>query len=181
MFEACWKSKWVLHAFVVMRNHYHLIVETPDANLVNGMHWLQATFATRFNRLRKESGHLFQGRYKALVIEPGDAMGQICHYVHLNPVRAGIVPTERLSEYRHSSYWFLMKPKLRPPFLVMDAALLSAGQLADTPAGRRCYTSYLAWQATEGPAGRNEAYVQMSADGRSGPRSSARRCCRTTR
>ena len=59
LFEACEKSNWVLHAFVVMSNHYHLALETPDANLVAGMQWLQATFANRFNRLRGERGHLF--------------------------------------------------------------------------------------------------------------------------
>ncbi len=66
LFEACSKSDWVLHAYVLMSNHYHLAVETPAGNLVAGMHWLQATFANRFNRLRGERGHLFQGRYKAL-------------------------------------------------------------------------------------------------------------------
>ncbi|MBI5768031.1 MAG: transposase, partial [Verrucomicrobia bacterium] len=57
VFEACEKSGWVLHAFVVMNNHYHLALETPEGNLVAGMQWLQATFANRFNRLRGERGH----------------------------------------------------------------------------------------------------------------------------
>jgi len=65
LFEACAKSGWLLHAFVIMRTHFHLAIETPGGNLVSGMHWLQCTFATRFNRLRDERGHLFQGRYKA--------------------------------------------------------------------------------------------------------------------
>src|SRR5512147_1697273 len=64
LFEACEKSNWVLHAYVLMSNHYHLALETPDGNLVAGMQWLQATFANRFNKLRGERGHLFQGRYK---------------------------------------------------------------------------------------------------------------------
>ncbi len=59
LFEACEKSEWVLHAFVVMGNHYHLAIETPKANLVAGMTWLQTTFAVRFNRKRKENGPLF--------------------------------------------------------------------------------------------------------------------------
>ena len=79
LFEACEKSDWVLHAFVIMRNHYHLALETPDGNLVAGMQWLQSTFANRFNRLRRERGHLFQGRYKALLVEAGVALGQVCH------------------------------------------------------------------------------------------------------
>ncbi len=162
LFEACAKSNWVLHAFVIMSNHYHLAVETPDENLVTGMQWLQATFANRFNRLRGERGHLFQGRYKALLVEEGAPLGQVCHYLHLNPVRAGIVPAERLKEYRYSSYWFLNQPKARPKCLDLRTALIEAGELADTSAGREKYGSYLAWQAMEGPAGRNKAYVSMS-------------------
>jgi len=54
------------------------------------MRWLQGTFATRFNRLRREQGHLFQGRYKSLVVDPDGGLGPLCHYIHLNPVRAGL-------------------------------------------------------------------------------------------
>jgi putative transposase len=162
LFQACERCAWQLHAFTVMGNHYHLALETPQGNLVAGMHWLQATFATRFNRWRDERGHLFQGRYKALLVEPGDALGHLCHYIHLNPVRAGIVTVERLGEYRHSSYWHLRNPKARPAFLHVLTALAQAGALADSPAGRRCYADYLAWQAAEGPAGKTKAYVNMS-------------------
>lgn len=162
LFEASAKSGWLVHAFVIMRNHYHLAVETPQGNLVAGMQWLQATFANRFNKLRGERGHLFQGRYKALLVEPGEALGQVCHYLHLNPVRAGVVPVERLGEFRHSSYWYLGQPQARPAFLHPETALVEAGGLTDTPAGRRSYADYLAWQAAEGPAGRSKAYVSMS-------------------
>lgn len=161
LFEVCGKSGWLLHAYVIMSNHYHLAVETPEGNLVAGMQWLQATFANRFNRLRGERGHLFQGRYKSLLVEEGAALGQLCHYLHLNPVRAGIVPMERLKEYRASSYWHLWQKK-RPASLRLATALAEAGGLADTPAGRQSYASYLAWQATEGPAGKNQAYASMS-------------------
>jgi putative transposase len=162
LFEACAKSDWVLHAFVIMRNHYHLALETPGGNLVAGMQWLQGTYANRFNKLRAERGHLFQGRYKALLVEEGGPLGQVCHYIHLNPVRAGLVAVERLHEYRRSSCWYLWQPKQRPGFMDLRTALIEAGGLADTPAGRRSYASYLAWQAAEGPAGRNPAYVSMS-------------------
>jgi len=66
-----------VYAYVVMRNHYHLAIETPKANLVDGMHWLQGTLATRFNRFRNERGHLFQGRYQAILLEdfPGHESG----------------------------------------------------------------------------------------------------------
>lgn len=161
VFEACVKSGWLLHAFVIMSNHYHLALETPAGNLVAGMQWLQATFANRFNKLRGERGHLFQGRYKALLVEPGGALGQVCDYIHLNPVRAGLLPVERLGAFRPSSYWYLGQPKRRPAFLQVQTALLETG-LADTAAGRRRYAAYLAWQAEAGPAGKNKAYVSLS-------------------
>ncbi|HEX2862700.1 MAG TPA: transposase, partial [Lacunisphaera sp.] len=155
-------SGWLLHAFVIMGNHYHLALETPQGNLVAGMQWLQSTYANRFNKLRGERGHLFQGRYKSLLVEEGDALGMLCHYIHLNPVRAGILSAERLGEYRHSGHWYLSRPKLRPGFLHCATALAEAGGLADTPAGWRCYADYLAWQAAEGPVGKSKAYVSMS-------------------
>ncbi len=74
--EACERHAWRVHAFVVMRNHSHLAPKTPSPNLVAGMHWLQGTFATRFNRFRTERGHLFQGRYQALLVEEAAAMAR---------------------------------------------------------------------------------------------------------
>jgi REP element-mobilizing transposase RayT len=161
LFAACERCGWRLHAFVIMGNHYHLALETPLGNLSAGMHWLQSAFATRFNRYRDEQGHVFQGRYKALLVEEGDPLGMVCDYIHLNPFRAGIVAVERLIDYRHSSYWYLQNPSMRPKFL-LAAAALSARQLTDTPAGRHSYDDYLAWQAEEGPAGKSQAYVSLS-------------------
>ena len=162
LFEACARAQWVLHAFVVMRNHFHLALETPEANLAAGMQWLLATFAARFNRFRGERGHLFQGRYKALVVDAGTALGAVCDYIHLNPVRAGIVTPQSLDSYRYSSYWYLNRPKLRPPLLRVQTALEQAGDLADRPAGWAAYAAYLGWQAADGPAGKNAAYVNLS-------------------
>lgn len=161
LFSTCERCGWLLHAFVVMGNHYHLALETPQGNLVAGMHWLQSAFATRFNRYRDERGHVFQGRYKALLVEDGDPLAMLCDYIHLNPVRADIVPVTALEDYRHSSYWYLQKPTLRPKFLLASTAL-SARQLTDTTAGRRSYDDHLAWQAAEGPAGKSKAYVSLS-------------------
>jgi len=162
LFEACAKSGWLLHAFVVMRNHFHLAIETPAGNLISGMHWLQCTFATRFNRLRGERGHLFQGRYKALLVEDGEPLGLVSHYIHLNPVRARLLSAARLEEYRYSSYWYLRRPRERPPELRLDLVLAATGQLADTPAGWANYRDYLVWQAEEGTAGKSSAYVSLS-------------------
>ena len=129
---------------------------------VRGMQWLQSTFANRFNKLRGEHGHLFQGRYKALPVEPGPALGQVCDYLHLNPIRAGIVPVERLREYRHSSYWYLGETEARPRFLRCGTALAEASGWPDDRAGREQYQRHLAWQAAEGPAGSSPAYVSLS-------------------
>jgi REP element-mobilizing transposase RayT len=147
LFEACTRCAWLLHAFVVMRNHFHLALETPDANLAAGMQWLQATFANR---------------YKALPVEKGEALGQVCHYIHLNPARAGIVPVDRLLEYRHSSYWFLWNRERRPEFLHAATAPKEAGGLVDEPHGWKAYQQYLIWQMAEGPAGKNQAYISLS-------------------
>ncbi len=94
---------WRVHAYVLMRNHYHLAVETPEPNLVDGMHWLQSTWATRFNRFRQERGHLFQGRYQSLLIEDAAALARVVDYIHLNPVRAKIVLPEQVRNFRWSS------------------------------------------------------------------------------
>ena len=146
LWEVCQKSGWRLHAFVLMRNHFHLALETPEGNLVAGMQWMQATFANRFNRLRAERGHLFQGRYKALLVQPGEELGQLCHYIHLNPVRAEVVTVARLREFRDSSYWYL-EEKERPACLDMQTALVHAGGLADNRRGWKLYAQYLDWQA----------------------------------
>ena len=162
LFAACARYGWRLHAYVVMGNHYHLAVETPRGNLVGGMQWLQSSFANRFNRLRHERGHLFQGRYQSLLVEAGGALGQVCHYIHLNPVRAGIVPVDRLPEYRYSSYRYLWGKRERPDCLRVETALAEAGGLQDDRRGWEAYARYLTWQATEGPAGKTKAYASLS-------------------
>jgi putative transposase len=162
LLEAAARSHWIVHAFVVMSNHYHLALETPEPSLVAGMQWLQGTFANRFNRLRGERGHLFQGRYKALLVEEGEPLAQVCHYIHLNPVRAGLTEVRRLRDYRHASYWYLWRPKARPACYQPQYTLEAVGGLTDSAAGRRSYADYLAWQAEEGPVGRSKAYVNLT-------------------
>jgi REP element-mobilizing transposase RayT len=106
--EACEKAGWRIHAYVLMGNHYHLLVETPEGNLVAGMKWLQGTYTQRFNRRHEVCGHLFQGRYKAVIID-GSSPGYFevaGAYIHLNPARAGLIRMGRepLKRYRWSSY-----------------------------------------------------------------------------
>jgi REP element-mobilizing transposase RayT len=73
-----------VHAWCLVSNHCHLAVSTPKANLMEGMRWLQGTFSTRFNRLREERGHLFQGRCKSLIVDPDGGLDPLCHCIHLN-------------------------------------------------------------------------------------------------
>lgn len=141
LIEACEVHGWRLHAHVVMRNHYHLAVETPRANLVEGMHWLQSTFATRFNRLRQERGHLFQGRYQALLVEDMAALARVVDYIHLNPVRAGIVTADQLGGFRWSSLRRFAREG-RPGVFVCADWLARQG-LVDSPAGISAYRMYL--------------------------------------
>jgi len=89
-------------AYVLMDNHYHLLVRTRRANLKKAMQWFGTTYTQRFNRRDFRSGHLFQGRYKSIIIENYAYLFQLSCYIHRNPLRAGIV--NRLSGYRWSSY-----------------------------------------------------------------------------
>jgi putative transposase len=100
--EAKEKYRFVLHAYVLMTNHYHLIIETPEKNLSKIMHYLNSSYTTYTNIKRKRSGHLFQGRYKAIVVDKDSYLLELSRYLHLNPVRANMV--EKPEEYPHSSY-----------------------------------------------------------------------------
>jgi putative transposase len=105
--EACQKTGWQVHAFCLMTNHYHVVLETPEPNLVAGMAWLQSTYTIRLNHRHRLFGHVFSGRYKAQLVE-GSGTGYLktaCDYVHLNPVRARMLDSaERLLSYPWSSY-----------------------------------------------------------------------------
>ena len=121
---ACQKTGWQVHAYCLMSNHFHLVVETPRANLVEGMKWLLGTYTMRFNRRHKLSGHLFGGRYKSLLIDgsTSDYLRTVCDYVHLNPSRARLLrKRERLQKYRWSSYpSYLRARQKREPWLRCD-------------------------------------------------------------
>jgi REP element-mobilizing transposase RayT len=160
--EACARTGWVVHAWCVMSNHYHLALETPDGNLVEGMRWLQGTFATRFNRLRQERGHLFQGRYKSLIVDPCEGLGPLCHYIHLNPVRAGLCRVEELGAWPWSSMHWATRPRRRPPWYRVEAALQHAGGLGDDAGGRRKYLEYLGWLVEDEAARKALAFDRMS-------------------
>jgi len=92
----------LIHSYVLMDNHYHLILETPAGNLLKVMHGINGGYTGYFNRKYKRAGHLFQGRYKGIIVDKENYLVQLSRYVHLNPVRAAIVG--RPEQYRWSSY-----------------------------------------------------------------------------
>jgi putative transposase len=108
--EACGQTGWRIHAYVLMSNHYHLLLETPEPNLVAGMKWFQGTYTQRFNSMFKRRGHLYQGRYKALPVEADGGSSyfrEVGQYIHLNPFRAGLAglgKAQPLEHYGWSSY-----------------------------------------------------------------------------
>lgn len=163
LFEACEGFGWILHGYCIMGNHFHLALETPNGNLSKGMGWLQSTFAMRFNSYRKEHGSLFQGRFKSIVVEDWEGLGWLCHYIHLNPVRAGIVSVDNLESYERSSYaWLLRGKKGRPQCLSFGAMLDVCGHLKDGPVGRRKYGEYLAWLVEDEPRQKEMRFDRMS-------------------
>lgn len=159
---ACERCGWLLHAYVVMEDHFHAAIETPQSNLAVGMQWLQSTFANRIGQNRPAHRPLFQGRFKAMPVESAAILGKVCHYIYLNPVRAGLVSVRRLSDYTAGSYRLLWRPNERPAFLRFAAALQEAGNLPDDFTGWQAYERYLEWQTEHGPAGRNPAYRSLS-------------------
>ena len=92
-----------VHAYVLMKNHYHLLVRTRQANLSRAIQWLGVSYSVWFNRKHQRSGHLFQGRFKNFLIENERYFTAMCLYIHNNPLRAGIV--KRLADYKWSSYY----------------------------------------------------------------------------
>lgn len=93
---------WVCHAYCLMNNHYHLLIETPDGNLARGMRQLNGVYTQRFNRRHDCGGNLFQGRYKAILVERNGYLLELCRYVVLNPLR--LKAAKNLDRYRWSSY-----------------------------------------------------------------------------
>jgi REP element-mobilizing transposase RayT len=143
--EACSRTGWRVHAFVLMGNHYRLLLETPEANLVDGMRWLQGTYTKRFNFRHKQWGHLFQGRYKALLVDSdGDYFQTVSAYIHLNPARAKCFDLEggKLADYPLSSYPLFLRPAKRPDWLAVERTL-GGMSLQDDSAGRAKYRQHL--------------------------------------
>ena len=89
--HVCNRYNWVIHAYCLMSNHYHLLVETPEANLSKGMRQLNGVYTQRINRVHSRVGHVFQGRYKAILVQKDAYLLELARYIVLNPVRARMV------------------------------------------------------------------------------------------
>lgn len=109
---------WLCHAYCLMDNHYHLLIETPEANLSRGMRQLNGLYTQAYNRRHRRPGHVFQGRYKSILVEKESYLLELCRYVVLNPVRAKMV--KRPEGWKWSSYRATGGVKAVPPFLTVE-------------------------------------------------------------
>jgi len=123
--EVCLRFNWVIHSYCLMTNHYHLVIETPEGNLSRGMRHLNGVYTQRFNSKHKRVGHLYQGRYKAILVDKESYLLELCRYVVLNPVRAKMV--KEPDEWRWSSYLVTVGELAGFDGLATDAILLQFG------------------------------------------------------
>lgn len=119
--QVCQQFNWVVHAYCLMSNHYHLLLETPDANLSKGMRQLNGMYTQWVNRKYKRVGHLFQGRYKAILVDKDAYLLELSRYIVLNPIRAKMVATP--DDWRWSSWHCAMGKEESPDWLATDALL----------------------------------------------------------
>ena len=119
------RFNWLCHAYCLMGNHYHLLIETPKGNLSKGMRELNGVCTQGFNQRYRRVGHLFQGRYKAIIVEKDNHLLSLCRYVVLNPARAGLI--KKPEQWRWSSYGATIGVAKRPSFLTVDWVLSQLG------------------------------------------------------
>ena len=129
----------VIHAYCLMDNHYHALIETPKGNLSQIMRHINGAYTTYFNTKRRRAGHLFQGRFKAILVDRDEYATTLSRYIHLNPVRAGIVALPE--EYPWSSYHYYVGQKKVPEWLTTDFIY---GFFAEKPAvARKRYRQFV--------------------------------------
>lgn len=132
------RFNWLCHAYCLMGNHYHLLIETPEGNLSAGMRQLNGVYTQAYNRKHRQDGHLFKGRYKAILVEKEAHLLELCRYIVLNPVRAAIV--ERPDEYVWSSYLPTLGKCTIPPCLSTEWLLANfSSQLSEARARYRSF------------------------------------------
>lgn len=135
----CDRFNWVLHAYCQMTNHYHLLVETVEGNLSAGMRQLNGVYTQRFNRRHGMVGHLFQGRYKAILVQKEAHLLELSRYVVLNSVRAGMCDLPE--DWEWSSYSFVTSDRFTPEWLDTDWLLGQFG--TQRAAARRAYQQFV--------------------------------------
>ena len=145
--EACVKADWQVHAYCLMKNHFHLVMETPKPTLIDGMKWLLAVYTLRFNARHQKWGHLFAGRYKSLIVDGSDTryLRKVCDYVHLNPARAHLLKNGApLENFHWSSFCEYLKPSYkRAHWLRVDRLLGEHGIQKDDVAGRKEFSKLM--------------------------------------
>jgi putative transposase len=147
------KYNWLCHAFCLLDNHYHLIIETLDPNLSLGLRQLNGVYTQAFNRAHQRVGHVFQGRYKAIVVEKDSHLLELCRYVVLNPVRAGMVSKPK--EWKWSSYKSTAYAGKVPEYLTIDWVL---GQFSEEKTtARQRYRKFVA----EGMADKEQPWEKL--------------------
>ena len=138
--QAVRQFNWLCHAWCLMDNHYHLLIQTPDGNLSKGMRQLNGVFTQASNRRHRRVGHLFQGRFKAILVERDAFLLELARYVVLNPVRAGMV--KRPQDWPWSSYRASMGLVPAEAFLAVDGLLAQFATRRDT--ARMRYARFVA-------------------------------------
>ncbi|MDP3562337.1 MAG: transposase [Legionellaceae bacterium] len=116
--EVCFRSNWICYAYCLMSNHYHLLIETPQGNLSPGMQLLNSIYTQKFNRSRNRVGHVFQGRYKSILVEKESYLLELSRYIVLNQVRAKMV--EKAGDWFWSSYQITLGKAPKPFWLSPD-------------------------------------------------------------
>ena len=121
----CARYKWCCHAYCLMDNHFHIVIETPEANLSKGMRQLNGLYTQKHNAIHSRVGHVFQGRFKAILVQRESYLLELARYVVLNPVRAGLCPSA--GDWPWSSHRAMMGQAPTPPWLPADWLLAQFG------------------------------------------------------
>ena len=142
------RRRWRCHGYCLMPNHYHVVIETPDADLSPGMQYLNGVYADHFNFFHGTDGHLFQGRFHAVLVESDPHLAELSRYLALNPVRAGLAATAR--DWRWSSYPAIAAGRRSPGFVDAQGILGLFGR--DPERARRAFVRFVESDGVPVPA-----------------------------
>lgn len=126
--QACERFDLIVHAYCLMGNHYHLLLQTPNADLGRIMRHINGVYTQRYNRMKRTDGPLFRGRYKAIVVDEDSYLLQLSRYIHLNPVETKTPLVQRLEDYQWSSYRAYINIAIAPTWLQRDRTYQMLGQ-----------------------------------------------------